>query len=83
MAHVTGGNVEIIQPLKVTNTHVIIDIEGLSLFGVLKALLYKGYSIKAQVLLFYKKIIGTHRMSKLHMHLLPQNVPVEEVICFY
>ncbi|XP_060768423.1 NACHT, LRR and PYD domains-containing protein 1b allele 3-like [Neoarius graeffei] len=79
VAHVTDGNVEIIQPLKVTNTHVIIDIEGLSLFGVLRALLYKGYSIKAQVLLFYKKIIGTHKMSKLHMHLLPQNVPVEEV----
>ncbi|XP_058239092.1 uncharacterized protein LOC131348292 [Hemibagrus wyckioides] len=78
-AHVTGGNVELIQPLKVTKTHAIINIQGLSLFGLLRALLSHKIPITAQVLLFYKKINGKHRMSKLHMHLLPGNVPVEEV----
>lgn len=82
VAHVTGGNVEITQPLKVTNKHVIIDIQGLSLFGLLRALLFQAYPIEAQVLLFYKKVLGGHRLSKLHMHLLPGNVSVEEVICF-
>ncbi|GAA6065229.1 uncharacterized protein LOC125140310 isoform X1, partial [Tachysurus ichikawai] len=33
----------------------------------------------AQVILFYKKIYGNSRKSKLHIHLLPGNVPVEEV----
>lgn len=77
VAHVTGGDVEIIQPLKVTDTHVIIDIQGLSFFGILEALTSLVFPIKAQVLLFYKKM---HR--QLNIHLLPWNVPVEEVICF-
>ncbi|XP_053474113.1 uncharacterized protein LOC128603594 [Ictalurus furcatus] len=74
VAHMTGGNVEIIQPLKVTDTHVIIDIQRLSLFGLLKSLLFPAYPIRAQVLLFYN-----NRMRKLHIHLLPGNVPVDEV----
>ncbi|KAF5889630.1 NACHT, LRR and PYD domains-containing protein 1b allele 2-like [Clarias magur] len=79
VAHVIGGNVEIIQPLQVTDTHVIIDIHNLSCFGLLRALLFQAYPIKAQVLLFYKKLNGKHRKSKLNIHLLPGNVPVVEV----
>ncbi|XP_060719444.1 uncharacterized protein LOC132841194 isoform X2 [Tachysurus vachellii] len=79
-AHVTGGNVELIQPLKVTNTHVIIDIQGLSLYGLLKYFpFFREYPVTAQVILFYKKVCGNSRKSKLHMHLLPGNVPVPEV----
>lgn len=73
----TGGNVEIMQPLRVTDTHVIIDIQGLSFFGLLRAWLFQAYPIKAQVLLFYNKGRNT-----LYIHLLPANVPVEEVISF-
>lgn len=79
VAHATGGNVEIIQPLKVTDTHVIIHIHGLSLFGILKALLFQEYPIRAQVLLFRKKMTGKLSRSKLNIHLLPGNVPVKEV----
>ncbi|KAF5896567.1 NACHT, LRR and PYD domains-containing protein 1b allele 2-like, partial [Clarias magur] len=74
VAHVTEDNVEIIQPLKVTNTHVIIDIQSLSLFGILKELLFQAHPIRAQVLLFYQR-----GMNKLYIHLVPGNVPVEEV----
>lgn len=81
VAHVTGGNVEIIQPLKVTDTHVVIPIHGLSLFSLMKALFFQSYPVRAQVLLFYKILTGKHRTSKLHIHLLPGNVPVKEVIC--
>ncbi|KAI5090322.1 NACHT, LRR and PYD domains-containing protein 1b allele 2, partial [Silurus meridionalis] len=77
VAHFSDGNVEIIQPLKVTETHVIIDIKNLSLFGLIKP--KKDKPIKAQVLLFYKEIPGRTKKRKLHMHLLPQNVPVIEV----
>ncbi|XP_058239077.1 NACHT, LRR and PYD domains-containing protein 1b allele 2-like isoform X2 [Hemibagrus wyckioides] len=74
VAHVTGGNVEVLQPLKVTKTHVIIEVQNLSLFGLLKTLLLPAYPITAQVLLFFEK-----SLNKLHIHLLPGNVPVQEV----
>lgn len=82
VAHLTDRNVEIIQPLEVTDTHVIIQVHGLSLFGVLKALLFQAYPTRAQVLLFYKQLTRNHMRNKLHIHLLPGNVPVTEVICF-
>lgn len=82
MAHFCDGNVEIIPPLRVTDTHVIIDIKQLSLFGILKKILFKAKPIKAQVLLFYQEILGKTKRSKLHMHLLPRNVDVEEVTRF-
>ncbi|XP_036417908.1 uncharacterized protein LOC118801650 [Colossoma macropomum] len=78
VAHFTGDNVEVIQPLKVTSTHVIISIQGLSLLGLLKNMFYAG-PVSAQVLLFYKEITGKQSKKKLHIHLLPRNVPVEEV----
>lgn len=74
VAYVTGGNVAIIQPLKVTNTHVIVDIHHLSCFSLLRFL---AIGIRAQVLLFYQKC-----MHKLFIHLVLRNVLVEEVICF-
>ncbi|KAI5630401.1 caspase recruitment domain-containing protein 8 isoform X8, partial [Silurus asotus] len=74
VAHVTDGNMEIIQPLNVTNTHVIINIPSFSLFGLIKSLVFKTYPISAQVLLFHDKMV-----NKLHIHLMPENVPVGEV----
>ncbi|KAI5610542.1 NACHT, LRR and PYD domains-containing protein 1b allele 2, partial [Silurus asotus] len=79
VAHFSDGNVEIIQPLKVTETHVIMEIKNLSLYGLLKKIFLEDKPIKAQVLLFYKEIPGRTKKRKLHMHLLPQNVPVIEV----
>lgn len=79
VADVTG-DVEIIQPRKVTDTHAIVDVQPFSLVGLLKSLLFQGYPIRAQVLLFCIET-GKQRMSKLYIHLLPGNVPVEEVAC--
>ncbi|XP_046701193.1 uncharacterized protein LOC124382901 isoform X3 [Silurus meridionalis] len=78
VAHFSEGNVEIIQPLKITNTHVIFEVHGLSIFGLLKKIFWDT-PISAQVLLFYKEMIGIQRRKKLHIHLLPGNVAVEEV----
>ncbi|XP_060776901.1 NACHT, LRR and PYD domains-containing protein 3-like isoform X2 [Neoarius graeffei] len=80
VAHFIEGNVEIIQPLKITNTHVILEVQGLSLFGLIIKRIFGEKPISAQVLLFYKEIIGKkERRRKLDIHLLPGNVPVEEV----
>ncbi|XP_052388463.1 uncharacterized protein LOC127934932 isoform X1 [Carassius gibelio] len=77
VAHVTGGNVEIIQPLRVTETHVIIDIRDLSIFGLIWIKKKFGFPIKGQVLLFLRPV--TVKQKILNVHLLPGNVPVSEV----
>ncbi|XP_053352823.1 MORC family CW-type zinc finger protein 3-like [Clarias gariepinus] len=79
VAHFGEDNVEILQPLKIKNTHVILKFQGLSIFGLLKKWMFVERPISAQVLLFYKEIIENQRMRTLHIHLLPGNVPVEEV----
>ncbi|MCJ8732332.1 hypothetical protein PDJAM_G00210010 [Pangasius djambal] len=76
VAHCSEGNIEILQPLKVTSTHVIIEVQHLSLFGLLKKWIFQETPISAQVLLFYQKM---QIRRKLHIHLLPGNVPVKEV----
>ncbi|XP_060785444.1 uncharacterized protein LOC132891662 isoform X2 [Neoarius graeffei] len=76
VAHFSEGNVEIIQPLEVTNTHVIIKVQNLSPFGLLKKWFFPEMPISAQVLLFSEKM---EAVKKLHIHLLPNNVPVKEV----
>ncbi|XP_027015301.2 uncharacterized protein LOC113650930 [Tachysurus fulvidraco] len=74
-AQVTGGKVEIFQPVEVTDTHVIIEVKQVpSGFGVLKLYPFSGNPIRAQVLLFYDQ-----SLTKLNIHVLPANVPVEEV----
>ncbi|XP_036417910.1 NACHT, LRR and PYD domains-containing protein 1-like [Colossoma macropomum] len=82
VAHFTGDNVELIQPLKKTNTHVIISIQGFSLFGLLKKMIFSASPVNGQVLLFYKEITGKQTRKKLHIHLLPGNVPADEVEMF-
>ncbi|KAI4903330.1 hypothetical protein NFI96_018533, partial [Prochilodus magdalenae] len=79
VAHLTGDNIEVIWPLKVTDTHVVISIQGLSFFGLLKKMMTFSIPINGQVLLFYKELTGKRIRKKLHVHLLPGNVPVEEV----
>ncbi|KAK3520979.1 hypothetical protein QTP86_034349, partial [Hemibagrus guttatus] len=79
VAHISEDNVEIIQPLNITSTHVIFEVHGLSIFGLLKKWIFSENPISAQVLLFYKEIIGKERWRKLHIHLLPGNVPVDKV----
>ncbi|KAK1788382.1 hypothetical protein P4O66_015988 [Electrophorus voltai] len=78
VGHFTGENVEVIKPLKVTDTHVIVAIHGLSLFGLISKI-FPARSISAQVLLFYKPITGMQNLKQLHIHLLPRMVPVKEV----
>ncbi|XP_060776911.1 NACHT, LRR and PYD domains-containing protein 3-like isoform X3 [Neoarius graeffei] len=79
VAHFIEGNVEIIQPLEITNTHVILEVQGLSLFGLIIKRIFGENPISAQVLLFYNEKTGKkERRRELNIHLLPGNVPVEE-----
>uniref|UniRef100_A0AAY5EBC7 CARD domain-containing protein n=1 Tax=Electrophorus electricus TaxID=8005 RepID=A0AAY5EBC7_ELEEL len=73
------NKVETLKPLKVTNTHVIIRIQDHTLFGLLKNMIHYSSPISAQVLLFYKEMTIEKIRNKLDIHLLPGNVPAEEV----
>ncbi|KAI5630402.1 caspase recruitment domain-containing protein 8 isoform X8 [Silurus asotus] len=75
VAHVTGENTEMMKPLTISNSHVAVNIQSLSGFGL--TVPFKGSSVKAQVLLFYKK--HTEQTNKLHVHLLPANISVRDV----
>ncbi|XP_073702962.1 NACHT, LRR and PYD domains-containing protein 1b allele 2-like [Garra rufa] len=79
VAHFTGGNVEIMPPLKVTETHVMVDIRDLSSFVLVWIRNTFSSQIDGQVLLFLRTITHEHKEKILNVHLLPGNVPVSEV----
>ncbi|NP_001123874.1 uncharacterized protein LOC100170660 [Danio rerio] len=82
VAHFTGGNMEIVQPITVTETHVMIDIRDLSLFGLLWMKIF-SHPISGQVLLFLRTLPVEEEEEEekiLNVHLLPGNVPVSEVV---
>ncbi|XP_073698618.1 uncharacterized protein [Garra rufa] len=79
VAHVTDGNLAKMDPLKVTETHVMIDIKHLSLFGLIKWILFPPSPVMAQVHVFQRTITDRLRENVLDVHLLPSNVPLTEV----
>ncbi|XP_050954195.1 NACHT, LRR and PYD domains-containing protein 1-like [Labeo rohita] len=79
IAHLTDGNVAIMNPLKVTEAHVMIDIKDLSLFGLIKRMIFPPSPVTAQVLVFLRPITEGQRENILDVHLLPWNVPLSEV----
>ncbi|XP_050985109.1 guanylate-binding protein 1 isoform X2 [Labeo rohita] len=80
VAHLTGGNVETMKPLKVTETHVMIYIKDLSLFGLLKRKIFSSFPVVAQVLLFLRPITTRQRENILDVYLLPWNIPLSKVM---
>ncbi|RXN15124.1 guanylate-binding 1-like protein [Labeo rohita] len=80
VAHLTGGNVETMKPLKVTETHVLIDSRDLSLFGLLKRKIFRPSPVTAQVVLFLRPITPRQRENILDVYLLPWNIPLSKVM---
>ncbi|XP_059381017.1 uncharacterized protein LOC132116059 [Carassius carassius] len=78
VAHFTGGNVAIMNPLEVTEAYVKIDINDLSLFGLIKSI-FSHSPVIAQVLIFLRPRTEGQDEKILDVHLLPWNVPVSEV----
>ncbi|KAM6962476.1 uncharacterized protein FYW47_008135 [Aplochiton taeniatus] len=42
VAHVTDDSVEVVPPLRVTDTHAVVDVTHLSLWGLLKKILFNS-----------------------------------------
>uniref|UniRef100_A0A674EJ99 Nuclear GTPase SLIP-GC-like n=1 Tax=Salmo trutta TaxID=8032 RepID=A0A674EJ99_SALTR len=79
VAHVTDGSMEIVQPLKTTATHVIINITHLSLFGLIRDV-FSFLPVRSQVLLFFRPQGNRPQKRILNVMLLPKNVPLCEVM---
>ncbi|XP_069054215.1 uncharacterized protein [Lepisosteus oculatus] len=77
VAHVSCGNLEVLSPLEVTQTHVRVSIAGLSLWGLVKSLW--DSSILGQVLLFLQPGDGMDLLPKLNVFVLPGNVLLSQV----
>ncbi|KAK2916027.1 hypothetical protein Q8A67_000401 [Cirrhinus molitorella] len=82
VAHFTDGNIEKMNPLKVTKAHVMIDIKDLSIFGLIKRMIFPPSPVNAQVLVFLRPIAERQRENILDVHLLPWNVPLSETEVF-
>ncbi|KAK6478100.1 caspase recruitment domain-containing protein 8-like [Huso huso] len=78
VAHYKNGNVELIKPTEVTESHVKIKVNETSPFGLVRRLLknWLDYKSKAQVLLFLRQL---SEKKKLNIFLLSSNVVLHEV----
>ncbi|XP_069055195.1 uncharacterized protein [Lepisosteus oculatus] len=77
VAHVSCGNLEVLSPLEVTQTHVRVSIAGLSLWGLVKSVF--RFNVKGQVLLFLRPGDGVDLLPKLNVFVLPENVLLSQV----
>ncbi|KAF6721623.1 NACHT, LRR and PYD domains-containing protein 1, partial [Oryzias melastigma] len=79
--HITDDGASLIQPVEVTQTHVIVDVPHLSAFGIVSSI-FQMFTTKVngQALLFLDSMDNLHFI---HVILLPSNVPKEEVKEFH
>ncbi|XP_077952337.1 caspase recruitment domain-containing protein 8-like [Gasterosteus aculeatus] len=84
VAHVEDEGVEFLRPREVTETHVVVDVSGLSAFGNVKDVDSPPQPVRALVLLFYRPPNypdNPKPESHLNVLMLPSNVVVREVKC--
>ncbi|XP_056234357.1 NLR family CARD domain-containing protein 3-like [Seriola aureovittata] len=85
VAHCTDDGMSILEPLEITDTHVIVKVLHLSRFGIvrpLKALRRFWNNLNptsGQVLLFLRKPNPKTQKKNLNVLLFPSNIPLEEV----
>ncbi|XP_015260641.1 PREDICTED: NACHT, LRR and PYD domains-containing protein 1a-like, partial [Cyprinodon variegatus] len=73
----------ILQPMKITASHVIVEVSGLSAFGLvwdyLKRFMERKDPVLSQILLYLGPMTSRAQNQKLYVFLLPRNIPKEEV----
>ncbi|KAM4603559.1 uncharacterized protein ACJ7VT_018249 isoform 2-T2 [Polymixia lowei] len=82
VVHITDDGMSILEPQKITETHVVINVSHFSAFGLIwdyiKRFLTPDVPISGQVLLFLGPP-NRRQKRKMNVLLLPRNVPVQEV----
>ncbi|CAJ1053849.1 NACHT%2C LRR and PYD domains-containing protein 12-like isoform X1 [Xyrichtys novacula] len=79
VVHITDDGMSVIQPLEITDTHVVVETPHLSIFGLIKNF-FTG-PVLGQVLLFLQP--AYRGMLPLGVILLPKTVPLPEVKAQY
>ncbi|XP_071340384.1 NACHT, LRR and PYD domains-containing protein 1b allele 3-like isoform X1 [Trachinotus anak] len=87
VVHIAHDATSFLKPLKITDTHVIVRVPHLSLFGLVwgktREMLGRIWNhwkqIRSQVLLFLRPLNPKTLRQNLNVLLLPSNVPLEEV----
>lgn len=83
VAHVTDDGMSILEPLEITDTHVVVNVPHLSAFGLIwdfmKKFLNITKPISGQVLLFLRPPNPKTQRQNLDVFLLPRNIPLQEV----
>lgn len=82
VVHITDDGMSIIQPLKITETHVVVHVPHLSAFGIVWDLMerfkkFMTQPIRGQTLLFLRRVHLPRYI--LSLILLPSNVPLKDV----
>ncbi|XP_044195675.1 uncharacterized protein LOC122972555 [Thunnus albacares] len=80
VAHIADDGMSILEPLEITDTHVVVNVPHLSAFGLLWKLvrfLKIPIEIRGQVLLFLRPL--DKHLQKLNVFLLPGNVDLDKV----
>ncbi|KAF1385204.1 hypothetical protein PFLUV_G00105310 [Perca fluviatilis] len=81
VVHITDDGMNILEPLEITDTHVVVKVPHLSAFGliwdIVKRFLNISLPIEAQVLLFLRSLNVARPV--LNVLLLPGNIPLTEV----
>ncbi|XP_067438776.1 NACHT, LRR and PYD domains-containing protein 1b allele 2-like [Thunnus thynnus] len=83
VVHISDDGMSILEPLEITDTHVIVDVPHLSALGLVRDFFKSLFNpvpkpISGQVLLF-RQPTGPRQRPKFHVFLLPENVLVREV----
>uniref|UniRef100_A0A7N9AKM5 NACHT domain-containing protein n=1 Tax=Mastacembelus armatus TaxID=205130 RepID=A0A7N9AKM5_9TELE len=80
VVHITDEGLSVLEPLEITDTHVIVKVTHLSAFGLIKDLWNRFWNntspVSGQVLLFRKPL---SEIQNLNVFLLPSNIPLKEV----
>ncbi|XP_008304199.1 NACHT, LRR and PYD domains-containing protein 1-like [Stegastes partitus] len=79
VVHFTDEGMSMLKPLQITDTHVVVEVAHLSLFGLIWNTIERTLSlpVRGQVVLFLRPPGRAPRT--LHVFLLQKNVPVEQV----
>ncbi|XP_034036676.1 NACHT, LRR and PYD domains-containing protein 1-like [Thalassophryne amazonica] len=80
VAHVTDDGIKFIAPRRITETHVIININGFSAYGNVKDNSSPPDPVRALVLLFYAPPLDPELRSVLNVLLLSRNVMLRDVL---
>ncbi|KAJ0022592.1 hypothetical protein NQD34_014726 [Periophthalmus magnuspinnatus] len=74
VAHISDSGLSLMEPERITQSHVVICVSGLSVFGLLWKFFDKPKVVSGQVLLFC-----TPQKLKVNIFLLPRNISVDQV----